>query len=141
MKLWKWFLVISAAAIFVQIVLAGLMFMGFTFFHTTFGHIIFFPLLITLILAWKQKAGRSAVGLIGMIFVLDLIQAEPLAHSAHLAGLDLSTTNVALLAHGINALVLYTLTLSVTIWALRRPEAKQTASVQNKGDDSGYEGR
>ena len=61
MKLWKWFMVISAAAIFIQILLAGLMFMRFTLLHTTFGHVIFFPLLITLILAWRQKAGRSAL--------------------------------------------------------------------------------
>jgi len=105
------------------------MFMGFGFLHTSFGHLIFLPILVTLILAWRQKAGRLAVGFIGIIFVLYLVQAEVLAHSATLAGLDLTPTNVALLAHGINALVLYTLTLSVTVWALRRPEAKQTASV------------
>jgi hypothetical protein len=133
MKLWKWFLVISAAAIFVQIVLAGLMFMGFGYLHTVFGHLIFFPILVTLILAWRQKAGRRALGFIGIIFGLDLVQAEPLAHFAKLSGLDLATTNVALLAHGINALVLYTLTLSVTVWALRRPEAKASATAQVEG--------
>jgi len=106
------------------------MFMGFGYLHKTFGHLIGLPILVTLILAWRQKAGRLAVGFIGIIFVLTLVQAEPLAHFASLAGLDLTPTNVALLAHGINALVLYTLTLSVTVWALRRPEAKQTASVQ-----------
>ena len=127
MKLWKWFLVISAAAIFIQIVLAGLMFMGFTLFHTTFGHLIFIPLLITLILAWRQKAGRWAVRLIGIIFVLDLLQAEPLAHNA---SLTLATTNLGLLAHGINALVLYTLTLGVTVWALRRPDVKLVTAAQ-----------
>ena len=126
MKLWKWFLVVSAAAIFIQIVLAGLMFMGFTLLHTTFGHIIFLPLLITLILAWRQKAGRSAVGLIGVIFVLYVVQAEVLGAFASLA---LATTNLGLLAHGVNALVLYTLTLGVTVWALRRPDVKQLTAA------------
>ena len=130
MKLWKWFLLISTVAIFAQIVLAGLMFMGFTYFHTTWGHLIFIPILITLILAWRQQAGQMATRLIWIILVVDLIQAEPLAHSAYLAGLVLSTSNLALLAHGINALILYTLSLSVTVWAVRRPEVKQTASVQ-----------
>jgi len=102
------------------------MFMGFGFLHTTFGYLIFFPILVTLILAWRQKAGRLAVGFIGIIFVLYLVQAEVLAH---FASLDLTPTNVGLLAHGINALVLYTLTLSVTVWALRRPEAKQTEMI------------
>ena len=128
MKLWKWFLVVSAAAIFIQIVLAGLMFMGFTLLHTSFGHIIFFPLLITLILGWRQKAGRPAVGLIGIIFVLYLLQAEILGA---FASLTLSPTNLGLLAHGINALVLYTLTLGVTVWALRRPDVKQVTVAQS----------
>ena len=131
MKLWKWFLLISTVAIFTQIVLAGLMFMGFTYFHTTFGHLIFFPILIALILAWRQKAGRLATRLIGIIFVVVLIQAEPLAHFARLAGLVLATNNLALLAHGINALILYTLSLSVTVWAVRQPEVKQTSSIQS----------
>jgi len=127
MKLWKWFMVISAAAIFIQILLAGLMFMGFTLLHTTFGHVIFFPLLITLILAWRQKAGRSALGLIGIIFVAYIVQAEVLGA---FASLDLAPTNLGLLAHGVNALVLYTLTLGVTVWALRRPDVKQMTAVQ-----------
>ncbi len=127
MKLWKWFLVISAAAIFLQIVLAGLMFMGFTYLHTTFGHAIFLPILITLILAWRQRAGRRVVGLVGIIFVLYIIQAEVLAQQA---SLELTTTNLGLLAHGINALILYTLTLGVTIWALKRPDAKASPGLQ-----------
>lgn len=131
MKLWKWFLVISTASIFAQIILAGLMFMGFSYFHTTFGHLIFFPILITLILAWRQKAGRLAIGLIGITFVLYLIQAEVLAHAASQAGLVLATNNIGLLAHGINALILYTLSLIVTVWAIRRTEVKQTPSMQS----------
>lgn len=123
MKLWKWFLVVSAASIFIQIFLAGLMFMGFGLLHTSFGHLIFFPLLVTLILAWRQKAGRTAVGLVGIILILDLIQAEPLAHNA---SLNLATSNIGLLAHGVNALILYTLTLAVTVWAVRGSEPKPT---------------
>ncbi len=111
-----------------QIVLAGLMFMGFGYLHTSFGHAIFLPILVALILAWRQKAGRLALGFIGIISVLYLVQAEVLAQ---IASLNLATTNLGLLAHGINALVLYTLTLSVSVWALRQPEAKQTASVQS----------
>ncbi len=53
LKLWKWFLVISAAAIFIQIVLAGLMFMGFGYLHTSFGYAIFLPILVAIILAWR----------------------------------------------------------------------------------------
>lgn len=124
MKLWKWFLVVSTAAIFFQIILAGLMFMGFTYFHTFFGHIIFFPILITLILAWRQKAGRLALGLIGIIFVVYLIQAEVLAHAASASGLSLTTSNVGLLAHGVTAIILYTLSLSVTVWAVRQPTTR-----------------
>ncbi len=76
----------------------------------------------------ETKAGKLAVGFIGIIFVLYLVQAEVLAQ---FASLNLATTNLGLLAHGINALVLYTLTLSVSVWALRQPEAKQIASVQS----------
>lgn len=119
MRLWKWLLIVSTGSIFIQIVLAGLMFLGLTNLHTGLpGVAVFFLLVVTAIVAWRAKAGRRMLGLLGIIFVLFMIQV----FLGGGASTRLEPTDLALVAHGVNALILYTLTLAVTISAVRRPD-------------------
>ncbi len=127
MRLWVWSLVISTAAIFTQILLAGLFIMGFPVvnFHISLGHGLQLLLLISLILAWRQKAGRRMVYLISTVFLLAVIQANAVAIFVEPV---FTPTNTILIIHGIIALILYTSSVIVTVIGFRQDA---TSRAQN----------
>lgn len=107
-----------AGVIYVQMILGGEMLIDRTTnFHTGLGHFIQLPALIAMIVFWRVKPPSKFLRWGGiLLFLLTVIQASALGI---LIDPTPDTNRVILLAHGLNAAILFALATALSVVAVR----------------------
>ncbi len=127
---------VTAGAIYVQMILGGIMLIERTAnIHVYFGHGITFLALIAAILLWRVKPRSKFLRRGGILFLILVgLQTEVLGPAITTTGLpwfnpSLLSLNdqLILAAHGMNAAVVFAISVALSVWAVRElPRAQVT---------------